>query len=485
MTEISPAATPAPAPTLLNPADLAARPWFFCGIGGSGMLPLALILKGHGARIAGSDRGRDQGRTPEKFAWLESLGFTLYPQDGSGITSPEQTLVASAAVEDTVPEVVRATELGCARMSRAQLLAALFNAAPEGIAVGGTSGKSTVTGMIGWIMHEAGRDPTIMNGAVMKNFVAKDAPFASARVGAGDSFVSEVDESDGSIALYRPSVAALLNVSLDHKSLEELRQLFGDFLARAEVAAINLDDAESAGLAHRARAAITFGVTNPHVRLRAEDIVQGPTSLTATVRDRLEGRAHDLTLQVPGRHNLYNALAAIATTHAAGVPVAEAVAALAGFQGLARRFDIVGTSPGGITVIDDFGHNPDKVAATLSTLKAHPGRIIAFFQPHGYGPLRQMGRELAQVIARKLTAHDVAILCDPVYFGGTVDRSQGSERIVALIGEAGGKAEYHAERAACADRIVELAQPGDRIVVMGARDDTLTVFAKDLLARLA
>ena len=111
-----------------------AHPWFFCGIGGSGMLPLALILRGLGAEVAGSDRSREAGRTPEKFRWLESLGFTLFPQDGSGIAAPDQTLVASAAVEDTVPEVVRAKQLGCPRMSRAELLATLVNAAPASIA---------------------------------------------------------------------------------------------------------------------------------------------------------------------------------------------------------------------------------------------------------------------------------------------------------------------------------------------------------------
>ena len=195
--------------------DLTSHPWFFCGIGGSGMLPLALILRGAGAEVAGSDRSRDQGRTPEKFAWLESLGFALHPQDGSGIVSAQQTLVASAAVEDTVPEMVRAKELGCPRISRAQLLATLFNAGQTRIAIGGTSGKSTVTGMVGWIMDQAGRDPTIMNGAVMKNYAAPDAPFASARVGRGEVFVSEVDESDGSIVLYLPTIAVLGNVSLD------------------------------------------------------------------------------------------------------------------------------------------------------------------------------------------------------------------------------------------------------------------------------
>ena len=472
---------------MTSPESLTLHPWFFCGIGGSGMLPLALILHGHGATIAGSDRSRDQGRTPEKFDWLESLGCQLFPQDGSGIFSAEQTLVASAAVEHSVPELVRAKDLGCPRMSRAELLAALFNAAPVGIGIGGTSGKSTVTGMLGWIMTVTGRDPTIMNGAVMKNFATPDAPFASARVGAGKIFVSEVDESDGSITLYRPEVAVLGNVSLDHKSLEELRALFGDFLGAAEVAAINLDDAETAALGPCARSLVTFGIESGEAMIGVVpgSINEAATALSATVIDRRDGTSCALSLKVPGRHNLANALAAIAGANAAGVAVGEAVAALASFEGLARRFDIVGTSPSGITVIDDFGHNPDKVSATLDTLKAHPGRVIAFFQPHGYGPLRQMGAELAEVFAAKLSPDDLTILCDPVYFGGTVDRSQGSERIIGLIKAAGGSAEYVAAREDCGRRITEIARPGDRIVIMGARDDTLAEFAKILLDQLA
>ncbi len=466
------------------PPDLTAQPWFFCGIGGSGMLPLALILKGLGADVAGSDRSRDQGRTPEKFAWLESLGFTLFPQDGSGVTSSKQCLVASAAVEDTVPEIVRAKKLGCPRLTRAELLAALFNAAGTSIAVGGTSGKSTVTGMIGWILTETGRDPTIMNGAVMKNFASPDAPFASARVGGGDMFVSEVDESDGSIALYHPSVAVLGNVSLDHKSLEELRALFGDFLARSDRAVINVDDAETRALASSAKALTSFGISSRDADLGAENIAEAPTGLTATIVDRRNGTRYPLALKVPGRHNLSNALAALSATDAVGVPLPEAVTTLGNFAGLARRFDIIGTSASGVTVIDDFGHNPDKVAATLRTLKAHAGHVIVFFQPHGYGPLKQMGTELATTFARELGPDDLTILCDPVYFGGTTDRSVGSDRIAALIEAAGGKAEHLPERAACADRIAALARPGDRIVVMGARDDTLSDFARDLLARV-
>ena len=150
-----------------------------------------------------------------------------------------------------------------------------------------------------------------------------------------------------------------------------------------------------------------------------------------------------------------------------------------------RRFDLIGTSPTGVTVIDDFGHNPEKCRATLRTLKAHPGRVIAFFQPHGYGPLRQMGHELARTFAEELGPEDVTILCDPVYFGGTVDRSEGSERIVRLIEAAGGRAQYLPTREDCGERIVAIARPGDRVAIMGARDDTLTEFARRVLAALS
>jgi UDP-N-acetylmuramate--alanine ligase len=471
-----------PSPSLLG------HPWFFCGIGGSGMLPLATILKGLGAEVAGSDRSRDQGRTPEKFASLERQGFALFPQDGSGVVSAEQTLVASAAIEDTVPEVVRAKELCCPRMTRAELLAALFNAAGCGIAVGGTSGKSTVTGMLGWIMEATGRRPTIMNGAVMKNFVTPETPFASAKVGATGSgtsvFVSEVDESDGSIALYRPQVAVLLNVSLDHKSMEELRALFSQFVLTARRVAANADDDEARLIAAHAPDVVSFGIDAPEARIGVAEWSSTPASLSATIVDRAEGSSHELRLATPGRHNLSNALAAIAGAVAAGVEVADAVHALAGFAGLARRFDVIGTSPSGITVIDDFGHNPEKCRATLRTLRAHPGRVIAFFQPHGYGPLRQMGHELARTFAEELGADDLTLMCDPVYFGGTVDRTEGSERVVAMIVQDGGRAEYVPTREGCGQRIVEMARPGDRIAVMGARDDTLTDFARSLLADL-
>ncbi|MCG8597701.1 MAG: Mur ligase domain-containing protein [Kiloniellales bacterium] len=462
------------------------KQYFFCGIGGSGMLPLALILQGQGLAVAGSDRMLDQGRTAQKFDFLRARGIPLHPQDGSGITGPEQVLVTSAAVEDSVPDVRAAKRLGAPVMRRAELLAEIFNAAPRSLAVGGTSGKSTATGMIGWILQQAGLEPTIMNGAVMKNFITDDTPFASAVVGKGELFVSEVDESDGSIALYAPRIAVLNNVSLDHKSLEELRVLFRDFLAKAETVVLNLDDAETTALAIGIPAdkAITFSLSDPAADLVADKLTPAPEGITFTVTEAQTGAAVEVRLQVPGRHNAANALAALAAARACGLSLEAAAAALSGFTGLRRRLELVGQAQG-VTVIDDFAHNPDKIEATLATLHAFPGRLLVLFQPHGFGPLRKMKDGFIACFAQNLGADDLLVMPDPVYYGGTVtDRSVTSKDIVAGVLSGGRQAEAFAERAACGDRLVELARPGDRIVIMGARDDTLALFATELVERL-
>jgi UDP-N-acetylmuramate--alanine ligase len=457
--------------------------YFFCGIGGSGMLPLASILRASGASVAGSDRSLDAGRTAGKFDYLRSLGIALSAQDGSGV-APGMTLVTSAAVEDSVPDVVRARELELPHLARPELLAQLLNEAQHGIAVGGTSGKSTVTGMIGWILHACNRQPTVMNGAVMKNFVTPSAPFASAVVGDPELFVGEVDESDGSITFYRPEIAVLTNISLDHKEMTELRGLFAGFLLVARKCVVNMDDPETRAMAESLPAATTigYGLDAPGTQVSARNIELGPAGATFTLDHR--GERHEVRLNVPGRHNISNALAAIAAVSAIGVPVAEAAAALERFEGLRRRLETVG-SAGGVTVIDDFAHNPDKIEATLATLRAHPGRLLMMFQPHGFGPIVKMGEELARSFAGGMAADDRLYLPDPVYQGGTTERSRGSDWLAGAIEEAGRHAEHIAERAAIGERLISEARPGDRIVIMGARDDSLSEFAAELVERLA
>ncbi|MEE2849048.1 MAG: Mur ligase family protein [Pseudomonadota bacterium] len=457
--------------------------YFFCGIGGSGMLPLAMIVQARGAAIEGSDRALDQGRTPEKFDWLRAHGVTLHPQDGSGVVRADQTVIATGAIEETVPDIGAARRAGATIKTRPELLSELFNAAPTSVGVAGTSGKSTITGMIAWILHQTGREPTVMNGAVMKNFADADHPFASALIGGPDVFVSEVDESDGSIARYDPTVAVVSNISLDHKSMEELRDLFGGFTARATTAVLNLDNPETAALVQTLPVgkAITFGLGEEKADLSAHDLQPLPTGMRFRL---IEGWSeHDVVLNVPGAHNVANALAALGATRALGVPTAEAVKALQTFAGIRRRMEVVGTASD-ITVIDDFAHNPDKIAATLKTLHAFDGRLLILFQPHGFGPLKLMKSEFIDGFAGLMREDDVLLMPEPVYYGGTTDRSVRSEDIASGVRAAGRQAEALATRADCGDRIVEIAKPGDRIIVMGARDDTLSTFAAELLGRL-
>ncbi|MGD9799789.1 MAG: UDP-N-acetylmuramate--L-alanine ligase [Parvularculaceae bacterium] len=459
------------------------RQYFLCGVGGSGMLPLALILKARGHAVAGSDRALDQGRTGAKFDFLRARGVGLHPQDGSGLVNESQILVASAAVEETVPDVQAAIRLGARRMSRADLLAELFNAAARPIGVAGTSGKSTTTAMIAWILHAAGADPTVMNGAVMKNFATKDTLFASALVGAGEAFVSELDESDGTIALYRPKIAVLNNISLDHKSMDELRILFGDFLARADIAILNRDNDEAMRLATRAKDFLTYSIEAGDADFGAETVTPAPFGVSFIAIDRRSGEKASIDLKAPGRHNVSNALAAIAAATAAGVPFSVAAGALSQFEGVKRRFEFVGAAED-ITVIDDFAHNPDKIAATLTTLHDFPGRLLIMFQPHGFGPLKKMKAEFIDCFAANMADGDILLMPEPVYFGGTVDRSVGSEAIAAGVRSKGKNAQALETRDACGERLLELAQAGDRIVVMGARDDTLSQFAADILKEI-
>lgn len=449
------------------------------------MLPLALILRTKGYQVEGSDRSLDQGRLARKFEFLRARGIQLYPQDGGGITRPEQILVTSAAVEETVPDVQAARRLGVPVMRRAELLAQLFNTAPQSIAIGGTSGKSTTTGMIGWILHQAGRDPTVMNGALMKNFITPEIPFASALVGGGDAFVSEVDESDGSIALFSPRIAVLNNISLDHKTMEELRALFRSFVAKAEVAVLNLDNDETRALAHSLppEGVVTYSLADPNAGLRARNLAPAVDGIRFEVDERTANESVSVHLPVPGAHNVSNALAALCAARACGVPLRDAAAALGGFGGIKRRLETVGAA-GGVTVIDDFAHNPDKIEATLATLHAFPGRLLVMFQPHGFRPLKLMMDDFITCFAENLAEEDVLLMPEPIYYGGTVERTVTSADIVRAVGLRKRHAFAYPDRIGCGDQLVALARPGDRIVIMGARDDTLPEFAADLLRRL-
>jgi UDP-N-acetylmuramate--alanine ligase len=246
---------------------------------------------------------------------------------------------------------------------------------------------------------------------------------------------------------------------------------------------VNLDDPEVRALSGTVPndKVIGYGFDSPGADFMGKGLKHEADGVAFAVE--AEGERHEVRLQVPGRHNASNALAAIAAARALGVGVEDAAAALARFEGLRRRLETVGTAAG-VTVIDDFAHNPDKIAASLATLRAHPGRLRIMFQPHGYGPLKKMGEPLAEAFATGMAAGDRLFLADPVYQGGTVDRTRGSDWLAAEINARGGYAEHVPERAKIGDALIAEARDGDRIVVMGARDDTLIDFARELVERL-
>ncbi len=371
-------------------------------------------------------------------------------------------------------------------VSRAAVLAGLFNDASTSIGVAGTSGKTTTTGMIGWILYKAGLNPMIMNGAVMKNFVAPDFPFASAVIGDPNLFVSEVDESDGSIALFTPDIAVVNNVALDHKPVDELRVLFQAFTRKASRVILNLDNVETAALASGVSrdGVMTYSLRDPSATFFASEIRGQGDAMVFSVKCQDAELPVCVSLKMRGRHNVANALAAMAAAKALGVDARKAAESLSEFAGIGRRLDVVGNSKGRITVIDDFAHNPDKIAASLGALRETSGRLLVLFQPHGYGPLRLMRTEMAHSFAENLADGDMLFVCDPLYLGGSTERPVSSDDLVKDIVSFGKKATYLPEREECAQRLVEEASADDKIIVMGARDDTLTALAHTILFRL-
>ena len=449
--------------------------FFFSGVGGSGMSAIAQVLLHQGYGVRGSDRSYDQGHNEALYGYLKALGVQLFPQDGSGVTEGVDKLVVSSAVESTIPDVRAGLDHGVEIVKRAEVLAWLFNRG-HGIAVGGTSGKSTVTGMIGHILKHVGRDPTVINGGIMRNSV--DLPrLGNAICGDPDLPVIEADESDGTIELYDPGVAVLTNISLDHKPMEELEPLFEAFCLRAsDGAVVNAQCDRSMVLTESLDNRVTFGIGCGDVN--AEQV----KLLADGVQCEVNGVA--CRLQVPGLHNVANAVAAIAACEVVGVGVADGVAALGGFRGIGRRLEVVGKEKG-VTVIDDFAHNPDKIAATLATLKAQPGRVIATFQPHGFGPTRFLKDGLVTAFVDGVDDDDLVILSEIFYAGATAQKDISSGELVKEIVQGGRKAEYIAKRDDIVGRIIDEVREGDRVVVMGARDDSLTDFAREIFEQIS
>ncbi len=427
--------------------DYKTKKYLFCGVGGSGMRALATVLCRKGAHVLGSDRSYDRGLFPSLYQDLQAKGVHMVAQDGSGVSADLDYLVVSSAVEDSILDVKAAKEQGVEIIKRAELLAELANAS-QAITVGGTNGKSTITGMIGWMLHACGKSPTVINGAAMMNFERQ-----SAVMGQSDVMVLETDESDGSITNFHPSVAVLTNISHDHKEMDELKEIFGTYLNQAKHHVLNIDCPNVAALAKNYPEALTYSMN---------DIPDG------------------LNLMVPGRHNVSNALAALKVASILGVDQDDAIKALNGFQGIVSRLEVIGKTASDITVIDDFGHNPDKISASLKTLQETGKRLIVMYQPHGFGPTLQQKDGLIDSFVSNLKEEDLFFMPEIYYAGGTANKTISSQDIIDGVKAGGRQAFFFETKAEVSDRIKEGVRAGDIVCIMGARDDSLREMARNL-----
>ncbi len=449
----------------------------FCGISGSGMSALAQVLKAEGYEVSGSDRSFDQGKDAEQKNALENIGIKIYPQDGSAIVQDLDCLYVSTAVEDSIPDVKAALDKHVPIKKRSDLLAEIFNAHKYGVAVGGTSGKTTVTAMVGFVLDSLGKKPLVINGGLLKNYADKPG-IPNVILNFGDICVVEADESDGSIEKYNPYVAVVNNVALDHKSLAELQKLFADFVSKAMGGAVvNLDCPNSKMFLNMNTHVVTFSVINPQADVYAYNIKPLPDGVVY----EMDGKV--FKLKIPGRFNVANALAAMAVCQFFGIDKFEAATVLEKFAGTKRRLDVVG-SQNDVTVIDDFAHNPSKVAASMSALRDYDGRLLIMFQPHGFSPMRMMGKEIIQSFAQAMSPNDRLFVPEIYYAGGTVKKDISSRDLIDYAVSLGVKAEFYQTRDEIKTRLSELAKPKDRIVVMGARDNTLSDFCRQILEEL-
>jgi UDP-N-acetylmuramate--alanine ligase len=451
--------------------------YHFSGIGGAGMNPLARLMRARGHDVQGSDRAFDLGKNADLAAQLRALGIRLLPQDGSAIAAGLQRFVYSTAVEADTPEVRAARTLGVEMIARPALLAEIVNAGRPGVAIAGTSGKSTITGMVGWLTREAGLPATVLGGAAL---VGEGVSGCVLTAPEGAPVAAEACESDGTLTGYAAGIGLIHNVSRDHGEVEALRPQFEAFARQSRRLLVNAASAEAAALG-RAVSARTYGAA-PGADARLDVTAVGPTRATGT----LYTSAGALTLEVPqpGAHNLENAAAAALLALELGIAPRVVEGGLRRFPGVARRFQLVGVTARGVRVVDDYAHNGEKIRAALTTAQAGAARVIAVFQPHGYGPARFLRPELRELLPRLLRPADRFCYAEVFYAGGTVTKDVTSRMLAADLPPAVGCG-YAPTHGAVAEWVAREARPGDTVLLMGARDPDLPALARSVYAALA
>lgn len=446
---------------------------FFIGVAGSGMSAIAQYLKGIGKNVSGSDRFFKVDEYNEIQEKLAAAGISCFLQNGEGINDKTDLVVVSTAVEDTVAEVQKARALNIPIIKRSELLAIIADS-KKTIAIGGTSGKSTTTAMLFDILEKAGLAPSIISGAGLVSLITK-GKIGNAKVGAGEWLVIEADESDGSIVQYKPELGLLLNVDKDHKEIDVLMEVFSTFKENSKKFVVNRSHPLAKQLSQNIQQ--DFSWSAEEAGYMATDFNQYGLKVSFKVNKV------DFELHLIGRHNMENALAATAIAAQVGVPLTTCAAALKDYEGIYRRQQVLGQKKG-VWLIDDFAHNPVKCAAAIVACQPVASKVIAWFQPHGYGPTKFLRKDFVNEIGKVLRPQDEIWMSEIFYAGGTAVKDISAEDLINDLKAQGSNAYFVANR----DELVTAVRPHFNndcvLLLMGARDPSLEKFGKQVWDKL-
>ncbi|MFZ1784724.1 MAG: Mur ligase domain-containing protein [Ferruginibacter sp.] len=447
---------------------------FFIGIAGVGMSAIAQYLAGIDKKVSGSDRYFKEGEYNEIKEKLEVEGIACFLQNGEGITGETELIVVSTAIEDTVPEVQKAKQLGIPIIKRSELLA-LIAKSKKTIAVGGTSGKSTTSAMLFDILENAGMQPSIISGAGLVSII-RQGKIGNAKVGKGEWLVIEADESDGSIVQYHPEIGLLLNIDKDHQEIDELMSIFTIFKSNSNKFFVNRSNALAKKLSQSIEQDFSSDEKSEAGYI-AKGFIQKGFNIQYSIRNV------QFSMNTIGHHNMENALAAVAVANQIGVGLETCAASLKNYEGIYRRNQVLGQK-NGVWVIDDYAHNPVKCASAIRACQPVADKVVAWFQPHGYGPTRFLRDDFVREIADALRPQDEIWMSEIFYAGGTAVKDISANDLIGDIRALGKNAYFVEDR----NEFVETVRPhlsGQVVLLlMGARDPGLEKFSQSVFQSL-
>ncbi len=447
---------------------------FFIGVAGVGMSAIAQYLAGIDKKVSGSDRYFKEGEFNDTKEKLEAEGIKCFLQNGDGITKETDLVVVSTAIEDTVFEVQKAKQLNIPIIKRSELLA-LIAKSKRTIAVGGTSGKSTTSAMLFDILDKAGLQPSIISGAGLVSII-KENKIGNAKVGAGDWLVIEADESDGSIVQYEPEIGLLLNVDKDHQEIDELINIFTTFKNNSKIFIVNQSNTLAKQLSQNIHQDFSSD-ENSEAGYIAKDFKQKGFNIQYSILNV------QFSMNTIGHHNMENALAAVAVANQIGVELQTCADVLKNYEGIYRRNQVLGNK-NGIWVIDDYAHNPVKCAAAIMACQPVANKVVAWFQPHGYGPTRFLKDDFVKEIAAALRPQDEIWMSEIFYAGGTAVKDISANDLINDIKALGKNAFFVEDR----NLFLETARPhlsdNSVLLLMGARDPGLEAFSRSVFESL-